>query len=155
MPLDGDTFGLEPDRNSLPFQDLLDNSADILILARDQPRTFLDNRHLAAEPAKHLSELEPDVASPDVGVLVLDAVSKEGLFYNGISTLLVHVHHPVTVAPTLNVAIGLDYKLDPNWAFRIEAKDELIFTSYNDDAHGSPVINSASINGGIVWAIDW
>ena len=40
-------------------------SRDVLVLARDQPRTLLDDRHLGAEAAVHLREFEADVAAAD------------------------------------------------------------------------------------------
>jgi hypothetical protein len=42
-----------------------DRTRDLRILARDQRRRPLDNRHLGADAAVHLRELEPDVAAAD------------------------------------------------------------------------------------------
>src|SRR3954453_9726252 len=52
----GDAFGLE---------DFPDRLRHVLVLARDQPRRHLDDRHARAEAAVHLAELEADVAAAD------------------------------------------------------------------------------------------
>ena len=54
--MDLDAFGGEK---------LRDRRGNVLVLARQQPRRHFDHGHLAAEPAKHLGELEPDIAAAD------------------------------------------------------------------------------------------
>src|SRR5258708_3422820 len=51
--------------DSLIGQDLQHGVRDVLIFARDKSWSCFENRHFAAEAAKHLPELETDVTSAD------------------------------------------------------------------------------------------
>ena len=53
------------DVDAFGFQDVGDGRGGVLVLARDQPRGHLDHRHLAAEAAEDLRELQADVAAAD------------------------------------------------------------------------------------------
>ena len=48
-----------------PDQNLANRFRDFFVLARDEARALLDDRHLRAEAAVHLRELQPDVAAAD------------------------------------------------------------------------------------------
>ena len=50
---------------------------DVLVLAADQARALLDHRHLGAEAAEHLRELEPDVAAADDDQVAGQRVERE------------------------------------------------------------------------------
>src|SRR4051794_1001700 len=69
-------IGLNPDRrrggqdrDPVIAQDSGDLVRDVLILDHHQARGALDDGHLAAEPAEHLPELEPDVAAAEAPVI--------------------------------------------------------------------------------------
>ena len=53
------------DRDAFGLEDLAHRLRDVLVFAADQPRRLLDDRHLGAEAAVHLRELEADVAAAD------------------------------------------------------------------------------------------
>ena len=55
----------EPTLDALRLEDVADRVRDVLVLARDQPRPLFHDRHRRSEPAKHLRELEADVAAAD------------------------------------------------------------------------------------------
>src|SRR6185369_17164971 len=59
------------------FEDALDRRADLLVLARDQPRRHLAHGDLRAEAAEHLCELQPDVAAADDRQVLGHAVELE------------------------------------------------------------------------------
>ena len=61
--LDPGRIGIGQDPDALVLEDLADRLRDVLVLARDQLAVALDDRHLAAEAAVHLAELEADVAA--------------------------------------------------------------------------------------------
>ena len=63
--LEGDALRIETHRNPLAFEDLAQGIADVLVLARDQPRRLLHHRHLGAEAAVHLCEFQADIAPAD------------------------------------------------------------------------------------------
>ena len=60
-----DAGGVEAKLDALLGQDLGDGGGDILVLARDQPRHHLDDGDFAPEAAKHLAELQADIAAAD------------------------------------------------------------------------------------------
>ncbi len=60
-----DASSVDPDVDAFLREDAVDRGGDLLVFATDQPRPHLDDGHLGAEPAKHLSELEADVAAAD------------------------------------------------------------------------------------------
>ncbi len=53
------------DRDPVIAQDRGDPVRDVLVLDHHQARGVLDDRDLAAEPAEHLPELQPDVAAAE------------------------------------------------------------------------------------------
>ena len=57
--------GCGQDRDPLLAQNLRDFVGDIFILTHQQAAIVLNERDLAAKAAKHLCELQPDVAAPD------------------------------------------------------------------------------------------
>ena len=57
--------GVDDHVDAFGLQDLFDGGRDILVLAGGEPRPLLDDRHVSAEPAVHLRELECDVAASD------------------------------------------------------------------------------------------
>ena len=56
---------------------LADRLGDVLVLAPDQPRRHLDDRHLGAEAPIHLREFEADVAAADDDEMPRHAVERE------------------------------------------------------------------------------
>ena len=74
MPRQRDAFGTGAHGDAFAFEDLADRLRDVLVLAPDQPRTHLDNRHPGAEPPVHLREFEPDIAATDHDQVLGDAV---------------------------------------------------------------------------------
>ncbi len=62
---ESDTLGIQTNLDSFPLHNVEDRRGCVLILAQHQARTHLDDGHLAPEAAKHLSELEADVAASD------------------------------------------------------------------------------------------
>ena len=65
MRREADAFRPCPDRDALRFQDVAHRLRHVLVLAADQPRTLLDDRHLRAEATIDLTELQADVAAAD------------------------------------------------------------------------------------------
>ncbi len=57
--------GAQVDVDALGLEDVLDGGGDVLVLARGQPRTLLDDGDPRTEPAIHLGELERDVTAAD------------------------------------------------------------------------------------------
>jgi hypothetical protein len=55
LVLDGSAFRIEPHMNALLFQNVENGCRDVFVFALDQPRTHLDDCHLAAEAAIHLN----------------------------------------------------------------------------------------------------
>ena len=53
------------DGDALVLEDVPDGRRDVLVLARGQPRTLLDDGDLGAEAPVHLRELQRDVAAAD------------------------------------------------------------------------------------------
>ena len=53
----------DDDLDSLRFEQPARQVGDVVVLARDQSLGVFDHRHARAEAAKHLGELEPDVAA--------------------------------------------------------------------------------------------
>ena len=60
-----DALGASADGDALGLQDGPDGVGDFPILAADQARAPFDDRHLGAEAAVHLRELQPDIAAAD------------------------------------------------------------------------------------------
>jgi hypothetical protein len=65
LPAEADAFGVETDFHALVFEDLADRVADVFILAADEPRSPLNQCHVAPEAAIDLGKLEADVAAAD------------------------------------------------------------------------------------------
>ncbi len=69
--------GVDDHVDAFGLQDLLDGGRDILVLAGRQPRPLLDDRHVSAEPAVHLRELQCDVAAADDDQMLWHSVEFE------------------------------------------------------------------------------
>ena len=85
------------------------------------------------------------------GAVILDAVSKTPIDAN---TGLFKIREPIKYAPVIAVALGIDYKLDPNWSLHAELRDEVFFTDYNDRGQSTRILNAASLAFGVTWAFD-
>src|ERR1044072_1903699 len=64
LALHAQAFGAGSHRDALPLEDLAHRLRHVLVLAGDEPRRHLDDRHARAEAPVHLAELEADIASP-------------------------------------------------------------------------------------------
>ena len=67
------------DLDPLVLEELAQGLRDVAVLAMGQGVVPLDDRHAAAEAAKGLGQLEPDVAAPQDDEVTRDAVQVEGL----------------------------------------------------------------------------
>src|SRR6185436_9159340 len=65
LGLQADALCTRADRDPLGLEDLADRLRHVLVLARDEARRHLDDRHARAEAPEHLGELEADVAPAD------------------------------------------------------------------------------------------
>jgi hypothetical protein len=87
------------------------------------------------------------------GVVCIDGVKKT-VIQPVNANQLERVHEPITFAPVVLAAFGLDYKLDPNWSLHFEVRDEVFFTNYNDEKNNLRVLNSVVAAFGVTWAFD-
>ncbi len=62
---EADALRVAADRDPLGFENVADRVRYVRILARDEPRRFLDHGDGGAEPTEDLGELEPDIAAAD------------------------------------------------------------------------------------------
>ncbi len=90
--------------------------------------------------------------SGGLGMVVFDGVSKD--FVDVINLGKERIQEPITPAPVIVLAFGLDYKLDPNWAIRAEIRNELFFTSYNSLKNNVQILDSVTLQLGVVWAFN-
>jgi len=90
--------------------------------------------------------------SGGLGVVIFDGVSKD--FVDTINLTKERIQEPITPAPVIIVAFGVDYKLDPNWAIRAEIRNEVFFTSYNSLKNNVQILDSVTLQLGVVWAFN-
>ena len=50
---EADAFGVQPDIDALPLDDVLDRRRHILVLLANEPRRHFDDRYLAAKAGRH------------------------------------------------------------------------------------------------------
>src|SRR4030095_3871548 len=62
---EADALRVQANLDALALDDLADSGRDVFVLATDEPRPHLDNRHLGAEATKHLTEFETNVTAAD------------------------------------------------------------------------------------------
>src|SRR5215471_360928 len=62
---EADTFGIEPDLDSLALDDVFNSRRHVLVLMANEPRRHFDDRYPAAKAAVHLAEFEADIAAAD------------------------------------------------------------------------------------------
>src|SRR5688500_10658385 len=58
-----DAFSAQPHLDAFSFEDCPDGFGNVLVFTLNQARPHLDDRHLAAEAAVHLSKLQTDIAA--------------------------------------------------------------------------------------------
>src|SRR3954451_23660533 len=78
-PLDPLDPSVGADLDPLVLEELAQGLRDVAVLAMRQGVVPIDDRHAAAEAAKGLVQLEPDVAAPQDDEVTRDAVQVEGL----------------------------------------------------------------------------
>src|SRR6266849_9472886 len=85
-----DAFGTEADFDAFRLENFTDGRGDIFVLALEKTIGHFEDRHLTAKAAKHLAELEADVAAADDDEVLRQVIH---LHYRAVGEVR-HLPHP-------------------------------------------------------------
>ncbi|MDC3378866.1 porin family protein, partial [Planctomycetota bacterium] len=95
--------------------------------------------------------------SAGLGVTVFGASNGRGvrILRSPVQTPQASIQTPITkrldlsVAPTLSLGFGFDYKIDKNWSIRVDVRDDILL--YTDFRSGESFGNATTFTAGLIW----